>query len=77
MAQTIPPKADLSDTSKFSLTITKHNKIYLFYDTELTDIPNWVEYDHDTSALSLVYEDGTQQNLGIPVNKSLQPYFQN
>lgn len=76
MANATTSKADLSETSKFSLSITKQNKIYLFHETELPEIPNWAEYDHDTSSLCLIYEDGIQQNLGITVNKTLQPYFQ-
>lgn len=67
-----PVLPSLASQMGVSLIINENSQVWVVHDKALPDIFAWAEYDSDLSTLTLVYQDGQVQDLGMKIHAPMR-----
>lgn len=65
----------LKKSMKCGIFTNKEEQILLVHREEIIEPVIWVEYDKNNNTLTLVYEDGGTQDLGLDINKGMKDHL--
>ena len=65
------PIDDLTTEMRCGIISNKKGEIVIIHDQPIVSKIQWIEYDPNKSDFSLVHEDGTIQNLGLPFDDKM------
>lgn len=66
----------LSSEMECGILSNKSGGIVVFYDQPLRSDIQWVEFDQNKEVFSLIHEDGSIQNLGLPFDNKMKKNLQ-
>jgi hypothetical protein len=55
------------------LSLTKDGRGWILHDKPLPAVPEWIDYDADMANLTLVLEDGSTIDFGMPIQAKMRP----
>lgn len=72
---TTPPPVypALNRNMDVSLIVNERSEVWLIHTKRLPDILMWAEYDIELRTLTLVFQDGKQQDIGFRVHDDICP----
>jgi hypothetical protein len=72
LPEDFPVLKSMRSGREVDLAVDKKGHVWVVYDKPFEDRVNWLEYDHDDYTLTLILQNGKQQDLGKKVPKEMR-----